>query len=57
MIIDKFSILCIPDRRIVKLASKKSGARAATLKHQVTVTVPLDGAIFAPLLEKLNSFF
>ena len=54
--VDKFSILCISDCRVVKLASKKR-ARAATLKYQVAVTVPLDGAIFAPLSVKRNSFF
>lgn len=54
--VDKFSILCIPDCRVVKLASKKR-ARAASLKHQVAVSDPLDGAIFAPLSVKRNSFF
>ena len=39
--VDKFSILCIPDYRVVKLASKKR-ARAASLKHQVAVSDPLD---------------
>lgn len=43
--VDKFSILCIPDCRVVKLASKKR-ARAATLKYQVAVTVPLDKGDF-----------
>ena len=42
--------------RVVKLASKKR-ARAATLKYQVAVTVPLTRAIFAPLSVKRNSFF
>lgn len=54
--VDKFSILCIPDCRVVKLASKKR-ARAATLKYQVAVTVPLDEGDFAPLSVKCNSFF
>lgn len=56
MLVDRFSILCIPGCRIVKLASKKR-ARAATLKYQVAVTIPLDEAIFAPLSVKCNSFF
>jgi hypothetical protein len=45
--------------RIAALSSLplKKRARAATLKYQVAVTVPLDGAIFAPLSVKRNSFF
>lgn len=54
--VDKFSNLCMPDCRVVKLASKKR-ARAATLKYQVAVTVPLDEGDFAPLSVKCNSFF
>jgi hypothetical protein len=54
--VDKFSILCIPDCRVVKLASKKR-ARAASLKHQVAVSDRLTRAIFAPLSVKRNSFF
>lgn len=56
MLVDKFSILCIPGCRIVKLASKKR-ARAATLKYQVAVTIPLDGGDFCTLSIKRNSFF
>lgn len=54
--VDKFSILCIPDCRIVKLASKKR-ARAATLKYQVAVTVPLDEGDFCTVIGKKQQFF
>ena len=54
--VDKFSILCIPDCRIVKLASKKR-ARAATLKYQVAVTVPLDKGDFCTVIGKTQQFF
>lgn len=54
--IDGFSILCIPDCRIVKLASKKR-ARAATLKHQVAVIVPLDEGDFCTVIGKTQQFF
>lgn len=56
MTIDRFSILCIPDCRIVKLASKKR-ARAATLKYQVAVTVPLDEGDFCTDIGKTQQFF
>ena len=51
--VDKFSILCIPDCRIVKLASKKR-ARAATLKYKVAVTVPLDEGDFCTVIGKMQ---
>lgn len=54
--VDKFSILCIPDCRVVKLASKKR-ARAATLKYQVAVTVPLDEGDFCTVIGKMQQFF
>lgn len=54
--IDGFSILCIPDCRIVKLASKKR-ASAATLKYQVEVTVPLDEGDFCTVIGKTQQFF
>lgn len=54
--VDKFSILCIPDCRVVKLASKKR-ARAATLKYQVAVTVPLDKGDFCTVIGKTQQFF
>lgn len=54
--VDKFSILCIPDCRVVKLASKKR-ARAATLKYQVAVTVPLDEGDFCTVIGKTQQFF
>jgi hypothetical protein len=54
--IDGFSILCIPDCRIVKLASKKR-ARAATLKYQVAVAVPLDEGDFCTVIGKTQQFF
>lgn len=54
--IDRFSILCIPDCRIVKLASKKR-ARAATLKYQVAVTIPLDEGDFCTVIGKMQQFF
>ena len=54
--VDKISILCIPDCRIVKLASKKR-ARAATLKYQVAVTVPLDKGDFCTVIGKKQQFF
>lgn len=54
--VDKISILCIPDCRIVKLASKKR-ARAATLKYQVAVTVPLDEGDFCTVIGKTQEFF
>lgn len=54
--VDKISILCIPDCRIVKLASKKR-ARAATLKNQVAVTVPLDEGDFCTVIGKTQQFF
>lgn len=56
MLVDKFSILCIPDCRVVKLASKKR-ARAATLKHQVAVTIPLDEGDFCTVIGKMQQFF
>ena len=56
MLVDRFSILCIPDCRIVKLASKKR-ARAATLKYQVAVTVPLDEGDFCTVIGKTQQFF
>lgn len=43
--VDKFSILCIPDCRVVKLASKKR-ARAASLKYRVAVSDPLNKGDF-----------
>lgn len=54
--IDGFSILCIPDCRIVKLASKKR-ARAATLKYQVAVAVPFDEGNFCTVIGKTQQFF
>lgn len=54
--IDGFSILCIPDCRIVKLASKKR-ARAATLKYQVAVSDPLDKGDFCTVIGKTQQFF
>ena len=54
--IDGFSILCIPDCRIVKLASKKR-ARAATLKYQVAATIPLDEVDFCTVIGKTQQFF
>lgn len=54
--VDKFSILCISGCRIVKLASKKR-ARAATLKNQVAVTVPLDKGDFCTVIGKTQQFF
>lgn len=54
--IDRFSILCIPGCRVVKLASKKR-ARAATLKYQVAVTVPLDEGDFCTVIGKTQQFF
>ena len=54
--VDKISILCIPGCRIVKLASKKR-ARAATLKYQVAVTVPLDEGDFCTVIGKTQQFF
>ena len=54
--VDKNPILCIPDCRIVKLASKKR-ARAATLKYQVAVTVPLDEGDFCTVIGKMQQFF
>lgn len=54
--VDKFSILCISGCRIVKLASKKR-ARAATLKYQVAVTVPLDEGDFCTVIGKMQQFF
>lgn len=56
MLVDRFSILCIPDCRIVKLASKKR-ARAATLKNQVAVTIPLDEGDFCTVIGKTQHFF
>ena len=54
--IDKFSILCIPGCRIVKLASKKR-ARAASLKYQVAVSDPLDEGDFCTVIGKMQQFF
>ena len=54
--VDKFSILCISGCRVVKLASKKR-ARAATLKYQVAVTVPLDKGDFCTVIGKMQQFF
>ena len=54
--IDGFSILCIPGCRIVKLASKKR-ARAASLKHQVAVSDPLDKGDFCTVIGKTQQFF
>lgn len=54
--VDKFSILCISGCRVVKLASKKR-ARAATLKYQVAVTVPLDKGDFCTVTGKMQQFF
>lgn len=54
--VDKFSILCIPDCRIVKLASKKR-ARAATPKNQVAVSDPLDKGDFCTVIGKTQQFF
>lgn len=54
--IDGFSILCIPDCRIVKLASKKR-ARVATLKYQVAVSDPLDKGDFCTVIGKTQQFF
>ena len=54
--IDGFSILCIPDCRIVKLASKKR-ARAASLKYQVAVSDPLDKGDFCTVIGKTQQFF
>lgn len=54
--VDKFSILCISGCRVVKLASKKR-ARAATLKYQVAVTVPLDKGDFCTVIGKTQQFF
>lgn len=54
--VDKFSILCIPDCRVVKLASKKR-ARAASLKHQVAVSDPLDKGDFCTVIGKTQQFF
>lgn len=54
--VDKFSILCISGRRVVKLASKKR-ARAATLKYQVAVTDPLDKGDFCTVIGKTQQFF
>lgn len=54
--VDKFSILCIPGCRVVKLASKKR-ARAATLKYQVAVTDPLDKGDFCTVIGKTQQFF
>lgn len=56
MLVDRFSILCIPGCRIVKLASKKR-ARAATLKYQVAVNVPLDEGDFCTVIVKTQQFF
>lgn len=42
--------------RIVKLATKKR-ARAATLKYQVAVTVPLDEGDFCTVIGKTQQFF
>lgn len=54
--VDKISILCIPGCRVVKLASKKR-ARAATLKYQVAITVPLDEGDFCTVIGKTQQFF
>lgn len=54
--IDGFSILCIPDCRVVKLASKKR-ARAASLKYQVAVSDPLDKGDFCTVIGKKQQFF
>lgn len=56
MLVDRFSILCIPGCRIVKLASKKR-ARAATLKYQVAVSDPLDKGDFCTVVGKTQQFF
>lgn len=54
--VDKISILCIPDCRVVKLASKKR-ARAASLKYQVAVSDPLDKGDFCTVIGKTQQFF
>lgn len=54
--VDKFSILCISGRRVVKLASKKR-ARAASLKYQVAVSDPLDEGYFCTAIGKTQQFF
>lgn len=54
--VDKFSILCISDCRVVKLASKNR-ARAASLKYQVAVSDPLDKGDFCTVIGKTQQFF
>lgn len=56
MLVDKFSILCIPGCRIVKLASKKAG-KGGNPQVPSCGSIPLDEGDFCTVIGKTQQFF